>query len=107
MKVQPHDTAFVDLASAIGPRELLETSLRNYSALSTVGVPTTVLKYFEVVGLGATMSLALIHNICCGSGANNRRCRLGILVRSRSLALALTRASRRMHPALIYVSVLI
>jgi Ubiquitin fusion degradation protein UFD1 len=34
VKLQPHDTAFVELASAIGPRELLETALRNYSVLS-------------------------------------------------------------------------
>lgn len=34
MKFRPHDEAFVELAAAIGPRELLETALRNYSVLS-------------------------------------------------------------------------
>ncbi|KAA0154959.1 hypothetical protein FNF29_02103 [Cafeteria roenbergensis] len=33
-KLQPHTMAFVDLAAAVGPREVLEVAFRNYSALS-------------------------------------------------------------------------
>lgn len=34
IKLQPHTNALVELAAAIGPRELLEEALRKYSALS-------------------------------------------------------------------------
>jgi hypothetical protein len=34
VKFRPHSREFVELAGAIGPRELLETALRNYSVLS-------------------------------------------------------------------------
>jgi hypothetical protein len=34
-KLRPHTMAFVELASAVGPREILEVAFRNYSALST------------------------------------------------------------------------
>lgn len=34
MKLRPHSLEFVELAAAIGPRELLEMAMRNYSALS-------------------------------------------------------------------------
>ena len=33
-RLQPHSQAFVDLAASVGPRDLLEVALRNYSALS-------------------------------------------------------------------------
>ena len=33
-RLQPHSAAFVELAAAVGPRDLLEVALRNYSALS-------------------------------------------------------------------------
>jgi hypothetical protein len=34
VKLRPHSQEFLDLATAIGPRELLEMAMRNYSALS-------------------------------------------------------------------------
>lgn len=34
VKLRPHQQAFVDLAAEIGPRDLLEAAMRNYSVLS-------------------------------------------------------------------------
>lgn len=35
VKFRPYSAAFVELAAAVGPRDLLEAALRNYSALTT------------------------------------------------------------------------
>lgn len=35
VRFRPYSAAFVELAAAVGPRDLLEAALRNYSALTT------------------------------------------------------------------------
>lgn len=66
-KLQPYSHAFVDLAAAVGPRDLLEVALRNYSALSQgerIMIDVADEKYFvDVIEVKPGKAISIYGNV--------------------------------------------
>ena len=66
-KLQPYSQAFVDLAAAVGPRDLLEVALRNYSALSQgerIMIDVADEKYFvDVIEVKPGKAISIYGNV--------------------------------------------
>lgn len=66
-KLQPYSQAFVDLAASVGPRDLLEVALRNYSALSQgerIMIDVADEKYFvDVIEVKPGKAISIYGNV--------------------------------------------
>jgi ubiquitin fusion degradation protein 1 len=76
-RLQPHSQAFVELAASVGPRDLLEVALRNYSALSAgerIMIDVADEKYFlDVVEVRPGRAVSIYGNVDL-----EVRCRAGV-----------------------------
>ena len=70
VKFRPYSVSFIELAAAVGPRDLLEAALRNYSALTTgqrlvIDVADTQVR--AMLRVGATVESKFIPTHSCFS----------------------------------------